>query len=159
MLTKNKIFSFRFLLYGQGVFTYNTLEMFFIRIRQIAQKLAVFFAASLLFSFFCPPLFAGEDLASLTQEALNNNRDIKEASERLEATRHRIAQSSALPNPTAGTAVMGKDLETPLGPQKNIYEYEQMIPFPGKLVKKRQAATAEKDISEAQLNKVKRDVV
>ena len=97
-------------------------------------------------------------LDQLLTQAQINNREIREARERLAAAKERIPQASALPNPTASTAYMGKMLETPLGPEKNIYEFEQMIPFPGKLIEKHRIASAETDVAEAELNKVTREV-
>lgn len=99
------------------------------------------------------------DLQTLLTEGLKNNRDIKAAYESFEAAKKRVPQASGLPDPTAGAAYMGRDLETPLGPQKNIYEFEQMIPFPGKLVEKRQMATADVKAVEAQLKQTGRDTI
>lgn len=98
-------------------------------------------------------------LKSLLAEALENNRNLKEAKELLAAAKHRIPQASALPDPTAGTDYMGEMLETRLGPQENVYEFEQMIPFPGKLMERRRMATAEVDAAEANFKKVERDVI
>ncbi|MBI2496221.1 MAG: TolC family protein [Candidatus Omnitrophica bacterium] len=58
-----------------------------------------------------------------------------------------------------GYMVMGKMLETSLGPQKNIFEAEQMVPFPGKLWEKRQIAGAEAQASKAKLQMTERDVM
>ena len=74
-------------------------------------------------------------LDELLKEAVAHNRGLEAAREELQAAKHRVPQSSALPDPTAGYAVMGPMLETPLGPQKDVYEFEQMIPFPGKLLR------------------------
>lgn len=98
-------------------------------------------------------------LDELLKEALANNRELEAAREELQAARHRVPQASALPDPTAGYGVMGPMLETPLGPQKDVYEFEQMIPFPGKLVERRKVALAEVDAAVAQFNEVKRDVI
>ena len=99
------------------------------------------------------------NLKDLISEGLSNNRDLATSLEEWEATKHRAPQASALPDPTAGTAIMGEDLETPLGPQKNIYEFEQMIPFPGKLLEKRRMATAEAHGAEAKFKETRRDVI
>ena len=98
-------------------------------------------------------------LETLLNEALLNNRDIKEARERLASAKHRIPQASALPDPTAGTAYMGRMLETPLGPQKNIYEFEQMIPFPGKLIEQHHIAASEVGVAEARLKETERNII
>ena len=98
-------------------------------------------------------------LEGLLQEAVANNRGLEAAREELQAARHRVPQSSALPDPTAGYAVMGPMLETPLGPQKDVYEFEQMIPFPGKLLERRKIALAEVDTASARLKQVERELV
>jgi len=98
-------------------------------------------------------------LEGLLQEAVANNRGLEAAREELQAARHRVPQSSALPDPVAGYAVMGPMLETPLGPQKDVYEFEQMIPFPGKLLERRKVALAEVDAASARLKQVERELV
>ena len=98
-------------------------------------------------------------LDELLKEALANNRELEAAREELQAAKHRVPQASALPDPTLGYAVMGPMLETPLGPQKDVYEFEQMIPFPGKLLERRRIALAEVDAAAAQLRQVERELV
>src|SRR3989344_7864849 len=56
-------------------------------------------------------------------------------------------------------AVMGPDLETRLGPQEGIYEFEQMVPFPGKLLEKRKMAAAEAEAASAKLKFAEREVI
>ncbi len=125
----------------------------------------VIFLLNALFFFCSPPGFAQEMnpqpavLEDLIKEALANNRELQAAREELQAARHRVPQSSALPDPTLGYAVMGPDLETRLGPQEGIYEFEQMIPFPGKLFEKRKMAAAEVEAASAKLKLVEREVV
>src|SRR3990167_11198504 len=53
-------------------------------------------------------------LEGLLQESVANNRGLEAAREELQAAKHRVPQSSALPDPVAGYAVMGPMLETPL---------------------------------------------
>lgn len=98
-------------------------------------------------------------LEEILQEALENNRELKASRENLEAARHRVPQSSALPDPMAGYAVMGPMLETPLGPQKDMYEFEQMIPFPGKLFERRKIALAEVEAASAQFKMTQRELI
>ena len=98
-------------------------------------------------------------LDELLKEAVAHNRGLEAAREELQAAKHRVPQSSALPDPTAGYAVMGPMLETPLGPQKDVYEFEQMIPFPGKLLERRKIAVAEVDAASARLKRVERELV
>ena len=114
---------------------------------------------------FLPSLYAGQQLENagkleaLLKEALSNNPQFHAAQGELQAARYRIPQAFALPDPTVGYAVMGPMLETPLGPQKDIYEFEQMIPFPAKLIEKRKMAAAEVKAAEARLKMVERDIV
>ena len=94
----------------------------------------------------------------LIQEALANNREIKAARQEFEAAGHRVPQASALPDPTVGYAVMGPMLETTLGPQKDIYEFEQMVPFPGKLLERRKMAQTGVTAASARLKETEREV-
>ncbi|MBI2094526.1 MAG: hypothetical protein HYT88_07410, partial [Candidatus Omnitrophica bacterium] len=57
-------------------------------------------------------------LESFLQEALSHNSSLESSRHLQEAARHRIPQSWALPDPTAGYMVMGDMLETRLGPQE-----------------------------------------
>ena len=98
-------------------------------------------------------------LESLLEEARGHNAALQGAHERWQAARHRIAQAGALPNPSAGTMIMGGMLETRLGPQEQVFELEQELPFPGKLWQKRQMARAEADGAEAAYRAVERDVI
>lgn len=98
-------------------------------------------------------------LEDLIAEALENNRELQAAREDWEAARHRVPQASALPDPTVGYTFMGPMMETPLGPQEEMYEFEQMIPFPGKLVEKRKMASAEVREEEARRKMIERDVI
>jgi len=102
---------------------------------------------------------ASVSLEEFIKEALTNNRELAAAREELQAAKHRVPQSSALPDPTAGYAIMGPDVMTMRGPQEEIYEFEQMIPFPGKLVEKRKMAVAEVDAASAKLKAVAREVI
>ncbi len=97
-------------------------------------------------------------LEGLLKEAQSNNWDIKAARFEWEAAKKRVPQASALPDPSAGYAFMGPMLETLTGPQKNVYSVEQMIPFPGKLYERRQAAYADVKGSEAKFHAIKKDV-
>ena len=109
-----------------------------------------------------PPAFAQEshlDLNSLIKEALANNPGLKVMQSQWQAAKLKIPQSSALPDPMAGYTVMGPMLETPLGPQEDMYEFEQTIPFPGKLFEKRKIAGAQAQTAEANFDKAKRDLI
>ncbi len=125
------------------------------------RKRILFIFAFLLF-FFGQNSWAEENvttLGELLKISAAQNRELAAAREELKAARARVPQASSLPDPTAGYAVMGKMLETPLGPQKDIYEFEQMIPFPGKLVEKHRMAKAELSAAQARLNRTEQEVV
>jgi outer membrane protein TolC len=93
---------------------------------------------------------SADPLPALIAEALERNPEVRAARERERAARLRVPQAAALPDPTAGYMVMGEMLETRLGPQEDVYELEQMIPFPGKLWQRRQMAAAEARAAQAQ---------
>lgn len=134
----------------------NYFEMFF----RIAVVMFLLCVGSGRVSFvFAEETPSPVTLEELLEEALANNREIKEAKEEAAAAKARIPQASALPNPTAGTAYMGRMLETPLGPQKNVYEFEQMIPFPSKLRERHLLAKAEAQAASAQLKAKERDII
>ena len=76
-------------------------------------------------------------------EAHARNPALRAAREEAAASRQRIAQAWALPDPSFGTMVMGDMLETRVGPQEHVYEVEQLVPFPGKLWQQRAIAKAE----------------
>ena len=99
-------------------------------------------------------------LEAIMQEALRNNREIAALREQWTAMKHRIPQASALPDPMVGYSFMGPNMiETRVGPREEVYEFEQMIPFPGKLYEKRQMASAEAEAAEAEFKAVEREVV
>ena len=134
--------------------------------RTPAVRVSIIISTSVFLLFSSSPWLPAQEmvqpsvpLEGLLQEALANNRGLEAAREELQAARHRVPQSSALPDPMAGYAVMGPMLETPLGPQKDVYEFEQMIPFPGKLLERRKVALAEVDAASARLKQVERELV
>lgn len=98
-------------------------------------------------------------LPLLIEEALKNNPQIKASHEKLKAAQFRIVQASSLPDPTATYNYMGRDIETRIGPQEDLYEFEQMIPSPGKLRQRTRIATEEKNMLEAQFKATEREVV
>lgn len=101
-----------------------------------------------------------DELQDLLQEALKNNPELKAARDEWKAAQKRVPQASALPDPTAGYSIMGSSMiETRNGPIKNNYEFEQMIPFPGKLVGRRNAAKAESMAAQARMETVEREVM
>ena len=125
--------------------------------KQTALLLAILF-------LLADSVYAGEEgsirtLQEFLREALSRNPQLEAARERWEASRKRIPQSSSLPDPTAGYMIMGQDLETRLGPQKDVFEVEQMVPFPGKLVERHRMAVADAMATEAQRKGVERDLI
>ena len=98
-------------------------------------------------------------LDPLIQEALARNASLQRAKHQWKAATHRIGQAWALPDPSVGFAVMGDDLMTPLGPQEQVYEAEQMVPFPLKLWERRKVAKAEAQATESLYRAAERDVV
>ncbi len=101
-----------------------------------------------------------DELRDLVEEALNNNPELKAARNEWKAAQRRVPQASALPNPTAGYSIMGPSMiETRNGPIKNSYEFEQMIPFPGKLVGRRHVAKAEAMAAQSRMNAVKQEII
>ncbi|MBI3996453.1 MAG: TolC family protein [Candidatus Omnitrophica bacterium] len=122
--------------------------------------------AALVLQMASPPNAAAKEqpaeelrLAEVITEALERNPELKAAKEQWRAAKLRIPQASALPDPSVGYAIMGPDLETRLGPQMNVYEAEQMVPFPGKLWEKHRMAAAEAQAAQAQLHATERDVI
>jgi len=97
-------------------------------------------------------------LEAVRQEALRRNPSLAAAKARWEAARFRIPQAWALPDPSAGYMIMGEHLETRLGPQEDVFEVEQMVPFPGKLWEKRRMAKAAAAALRAAYAAVERDV-
>ena len=100
-----------------------------------------------------------DELRVLIEEALKNNPEIKAAHEQWKAAQKRIPQASALPDPTAGYTYMGPTPDTLNGPETDRYEFEQMVPFPGKLAGRRNAAKSEAAATEAKMKSVERDII
>ena len=100
-----------------------------------------------------------DELQALIEEALKNNPGIKAAHEQWKAAQKRVPQASALPDPTAGYTYMGPTPDTLNGPAMDRYDFEQMVPFPGKLAGRRNAAKAEAAAVEAKMKAVEREVI
>ena len=79
-------------------------------------------------------------LSELLDEALAKNPDILAAESRWLASKKKIMQSWALPDPVVGMDVMGEETETRVGSQENRLTLSQKIPFPWKLWERRGAA-------------------
>lgn len=100
-----------------------------------------------------------DSLEVLQAMALAQNPEVLAARARWRAARHRIPQASALPDPEAGYMIMGDMVETRTGPQEEVFELEQMVPFPGKLWQRHRMAVAEGQMAEAQLRATELDVM
>ncbi len=100
-----------------------------------------------------------DELRGFIEEALKNNPEIKAAREKWQAAQERVPQASALPDPTAGYTYMGPTPDTLNGPELDRYAFEQMIPFPGKLVGRRHAAQAEVAAAQARMKMVEREII
>ena len=99
-------------------------------------------------------------LDEVVAEALARNLELKVAKERWAAATLRIPQASALPDPAIGYTIMGPNfVETRTGPQTQVYEAEQRVPFPGKLWEKHRMAVAEAHAAEAQWKAAEREVI
>ncbi len=108
---------------------------------------------------FAEEINTAANLTSLIEEALKNNPEIKAAREGWKAAQKRVPQASALPDPTAGYTYMGPTPDTLNGPEKDRYDFEQMVPFPGKLAGRRNVAKAEASASEAKMKRVEREII
>ncbi len=108
---------------------------------------------------FSAEMDTSSNLTSLIEEALKNNPEIKTAHEQWKAAQKRVPQASALPDPTAGYTYMGPTPDTLNGPEKDRYDFEQMIPFPGKLAGRRNAAKAEAAAAEAKMKQTEREII
>ncbi len=101
-------------------------------------------------------------LAALVGEALERNPGIREAELSSVAARHRIAQATALPDPTVSLTVHGQPPETRVGPQRGGIAVQQALPWFGKRADRgavaRTRADARDALVEAQRAAVVRDV-
>lgn len=98
-------------------------------------------------------------LETLLGEAFSRNPTLHATKERWLASTHRIAQAWSLPDPSAGYMIMGDMIETRLGPQEDVFEVEQTVPFPGKLWERRKMAQAEAQATKAAYQMAERDIV
>ncbi|MCA9396164.1 MAG: hypothetical protein KC649_03245, partial [Candidatus Omnitrophica bacterium] len=73
---------------------------------------------------------------------LLHNSEIKSAFYRWKASASRIDQVTAFDDPNVSFRIFIDEVETRVGPQKEVYGISQRIPFPGKLHAKGEAASA-----------------
>ncbi len=101
-----------------------------------------------------------DELRDLLEEASKNNPELKAARDEWKAAQKRVPQASALPDPTAGYSLMGPSMiETRNGPIENNYEFEQTVPFPGKLVGRRHVAKAEAMAAQSRMKAAEREII
>ncbi|MFH1594615.1 MAG: TolC family protein [Candidatus Omnitrophota bacterium] len=100
----------------------------------------------------------GTRLGSLIDEALLNNPKVKAEYDKYSAKRSEAIQVGALPDPKLSYSYFGESVETRVGPQENKYGASQTIPFPGKLILKRQAVKKEAAILKERYEAQKREL-
>ena len=88
-------------------------------------------------------------LAALIAEALARNPRIREAELDTTAARHRIAQATALPDPTLSLTMHGHPPETRVGPQRGGISVRQAVPWFGTRTDRGAVARTEAAVREA----------
>ncbi|PIQ85017.1 MAG: hypothetical protein COV74_10490 [Candidatus Omnitrophica bacterium CG11_big_fil_rev_8_21_14_0_20_45_26] len=99
------------------------------------------------------------ELTSILTEALAHNPDIQSTKAEWQASRKKVWQETALPDPMVGMDLMGEMTETRVGPQENRMMVSQEIPFPLKLIKKGQIANDEARAAEMRYLATVRDTL
>lgn len=110
------------------------------------------------------PALGAEDpvLASLIEEALSRNPDVRAAQEAVAAARNRPAQAGSLSNPMVSVNFTNDGWKPSLGsmPDSNLaFMASQDLPFPGKRRLRSEIASRQADQTEQQLERVKLGVV
>ena len=82
-------------------------------------------------------------LAALVEESLLRNPQLRRARLDYQAERYRIAQVTALPDPTLGMTWHARTPETRTGPQTKSLSISQKLPWPGKLSDQGRIAAAQ----------------
>lgn len=98
-------------------------------------------------------------LDELIEMAERQNPDIREAHALWQVDEKKIPQSWALPDPMVGMDVMGEMTETAVGPEENRIMVSQQVPFPLKLVEKRNLAKETSEAAKQNYLAVRRDVL
>jgi cobalt-zinc-cadmium efflux system outer membrane protein len=80
---------------------------------------------------------AGEERAwnvrELVERALSANPELEALEESVEAAGHKSSAAGGFPDPTFSYSHFIESVETRLGPQRNVLQLVQPVPFPGKL--------------------------
>ncbi|MGM0482999.1 MAG: TolC family protein, partial [Candidatus Krumholzibacteriota bacterium] len=107
--------------------------------------------------------FAGEGAAltleELIREALGSNPGLMALREEGESARFRPSSASAYPFPRLSYTHFLESVETRLGPQKDILQLMQPVPFPGKLSLKKEIASFDSDIIDEKINQAELAVI
>lgn len=97
-------------------------------------------------------LMAGEERAwsvhELVERALEANPELEALAESAEAAGHRRGAAGGLPDPMLSYSHFIESVETRLGPQRNVLQLVQPVPFPGKLSLMEEVAGYDVRISE-----------
>lgn len=88
-----------------------------------------------------------------------NNLEIAAAKSAVQAARKEIDIASALPDPSVSGGYFVSPVETRVGPQKGKVSVSQMIPWPGKLRKKKRVAGIEHDIAREEFRETQAQVL
>jgi cobalt-zinc-cadmium efflux system outer membrane protein len=97
-------------------------------------------------------------LEDLLDYAYRNNPDIEAAREHAQAAAELHGIDTGYPDPQVMVTYYPEPIETRLGPQDWNATLSQAIPYPGKLQKAGEVATAKADIADIAIDKVARDV-
>ena len=111
---------------------------------------------------FSPPLPTLDENATredYVSYALLNNAGLRAGYSRWMAALQKVPQVKSLPNPTVGYSYFIESIETRVGPQRHRFELMQMIPFPGKLGLRGEAAFAAAKAEGARFEQEKRNVL
>jgi outer membrane protein TolC len=98
-------------------------------------------------------------LSWVINEAVQNNPELQAAYRRWQAAKEKIPQARALDNPTIGYKYGGMEGMTATNPMQQSFFGSQAFPFIGKLRLKGEIASKEANISEAQYDTVKRNLL
>ncbi len=97
--------------------------------------------------------------SAVIHDAVLHNPEIKAARAEWEAVKKQIPQSWALPDPMIGMDVMGSMVETRVGPEKQRFMVQQVIPFPLKLYERYKISKAEAEAAQARTRAKIHDVI
>jgi cobalt-zinc-cadmium efflux system outer membrane protein len=98
---------------------------------------------------------AGEEHAwsvrELVERALSANPELEALEELVDAAGHRSSSAGGFPDPTFSYSHFIESVETRLGPQRNVLQFVQPLPFPGKLSLREEIAGYDAMIAEERI--------